>query len=349
MEIVYQSFEGRYSDNPRAIHEALRERGGHRHVWLQDPAQAASFPDGVETAVYGSPESIAALEAADLVVANTHTDLPWRKKPGATYLQTWHGTPLKRIHWDVLWAPEGRLDRLQRDVDQWDVLLSPNAASTPLLRRAFRYEGEVLETGYPRNDVLNAADRDAIRARVRRDLGIADGVTAVLYTPTWRDDFVFAEGDRALELELDVDAFVRELGADHRLLLRVHYMLTGRLAAARHDAVRDVSFHPEVAELYLAADVMVTDYSSTMFDFAVTGKPMAFFAYDLDDYRDRQRGFYLDLEDEAPGPVVATNEQLRAAIAEPPADAARYTRFRERYCHLEDGRATERVLARLLG
>jgi CDP-glycerol glycerophosphotransferase len=171
----------------------------------------------------------------------------------------------------------------------------------------------------------------------------------VLYTPTWRDDFVFAEGDRALELELDVDAFVRELGADHRLLLRVHYMLTGRLAAARHDAVRDVSFHPEVAELYLAADVMVTDYSSTMFDFAVTGKPMAFFAYDLDDYRDRQRGFYLDLEDEAPGPVVATNEQLRAAIAEPPADAARYTRFRERYCHLEDGRATERVLARLLG
>ena len=260
MEVVYQSFEGRYSDSPRSIYEALRQRPGHRQRWLLDPAHAASFPAGLETAEYGSAESIEALESADLVVANTHTDLPWRKKPGATYLQTWHGTPLKRIHRDVLWAPEGRLDRLQRDVDQWDVLLSPNAASTPRLRAAFRYDGEVLESGYPRNDVLLASDRDAVRARVRGELGIADGVTAVLYTPTWRDDFVFEAGDRDLVLDLDVEAFVDALGAGHHLLLRVHYMLTGRLAATRHATVSDVSAHPDVAELYLAADVMVTDY-----------------------------------------------------------------------------------------
>ena len=353
MDVVYQSFEGRYSDNPRAIHAALSREGGHRHVWLQDPALAASFPDGVETVPYGSPESIAALEAADLVVANTHTDITWRKKPGATYLQTWHGTPLKRIHWDVLWAPEGRLDRLQQDVDQWDLLISPNAASTPFLRGAFRYDREVLETGYPRNDLLNSPDAAAIRARVRRELGIADGVTAVLYTPTWRDDFVFEGGSDDLVLDLDVDAFMDALGADHVLLLRVHYMLTGRLAAAGHDAVRDVSFHPEVAELYLAADAMVTDYSSTMFDFAVTGKPMAFYAYDLDDYRDRQRGFYFDFLPEAPGPVVTTTPELIEAIADLGAIETgygeRYARFRERFCHLEDGHATERVLARLPG
>ena len=352
MDVVYHSFEGRYSDNPRAVYEALRGRDGIRHRWLADPAQAAGFPDGVDTAVYGSPESIEALEAADLIVANTHTDLRWRKKPGATYLQTWHGTPLKRIHRDVLWAPEGRLDRLQEDVDQWDVLLSPNAASTPLLRGAFRYEGEVLESGYPRNDLLGAPGRRAVRDRVRRELGIADGVTAVLYTPTWRDDFVFEGGDRELALDLDVDAFAAALGEDHVLLLRVHYMLTGRLAAARHECVRDVSFHPEVAELYLAADAMVTDYSSTMFDFAVTGRPMAFFAYDLDDYRDRQRGFYFDLLELAPGPVVTTTPALIEAIASlgrvEAAHAGRYARFRERFCHLEDGRATERVLARIL-
>jgi CDP-glycerol glycerophosphotransferase len=283
-----------------------------------------------------------------------YTDLRWRKKPGATYLQTWHGTPLKRIHWDVLWAPEGRLARLQRDVDQWDVLLSPNAASTPLLRGAFRFQGEVLETGYPRNDLLSAPDRGAVRARVRRELGIADGVTAVLYTPTWRDDFVFAEHGDDLTLDLDVDSFARELGDDHCLLLRVHYMLTGRLGAAtRHDSVRDVSFHPEVGELYLAADAMVTDYSSTMCDFAVTGRPMAFYAYDLDDYRDRQRGFYFDFLEQAPGPVVTTTAELIAVIADldavSEAHADRYRRFRERFCHLEDGRATERVLARVLG
>ena len=353
MEIVYHSFEGRYSDNPRALYDGIRRRGeDHRHVWLSDPAHADTFPEGIETVSYGAPEAIAALEAADLIVANTHTDLDWRKKPGATYLQTWHGTPLKRIHWDVLWAPEGRLERLQRDVDQWDLLLSPSAAATPLLRGAFRYDGEVLETGYPRNDVLSGADRDAIRARVRGELGIAEDVTAVLYTPTWRDDFVFAGDDRELDLALDVDAFARELGADHALLLRVHYMLTGRLAAAAHDCVREASFHPQVSDLYLAADALVTDYSSTMFDFAVTGRPVLFYAYDLDDYRDRQRGFYWDFLPEAPGPVVTRTadliEALRDRDALTTAHADRYARFRERFCHLEDGAATERVLDRVL-
>ncbi|MDQ5808544.1 MAG: CDP-glycerol glycerophosphotransferase family protein [Actinomycetota bacterium] len=349
---IYHSFEGRYSDSPRAIHEALAARDdGHEHLWLADPVHQQGFPDGVATVPYGTPQCIEALEACDVLVANTHTDLVWTKRAGALYLQTWHGTPLKRIHWDVLWAPAGRLERLQRDVDQWDCLLSPNRVSTPLLRRAFHYEGEVLESGYPRNDVLSAPDRDEVRARVRRSLGIADGVTAVLYTPTWRDDVVFEEGGKSFALELDVERYAEALGDDHVLLLRLHYMLTGRVAAVEHPAVRDVSFHPDVAELYLAADAMVTDYSSTMFDFAVTGKPMLFFTYDLDDYSDRLRGFYLDLREIAPGPLLETNDELIDAVrALPEAAAAHeeaYARFRERFCHLEDGRATERVIARL--
>ena len=352
MRVVYHSYEGRFSDNPRAIYEGLRARDdGHEHLWLADPAHAGGFPEGAETIPYGTPQCIEALETADVLVANTHTDLVWEKRPGAFYLQTWHGTPLKRIHWDVLWAPPGRLERLQRDVEQWDCLLSPNAASTPFLRRAFHYEGEVLESGYPRNDALSAPDRDEVRERVRRELGIEDGKTAVLYTPTWRDDVVFAEGGKAFSLELDVEGFAEQLGDDHVLLLRLHYMLTGRLAAVEHPAVREVSFHPDVAELYLAADAMVTDYSSTMFDFGVTGKPMLFFTYDLDDYQDRLRGLYFDLAPEAPGPLVATNEELFAALRELPAVSARYAdryaAFRERFCHLEDGRATERVIARL--
>ncbi|HEX2084825.1 MAG TPA: CDP-glycerol glycerophosphotransferase family protein [Solirubrobacteraceae bacterium] len=352
MRFVYNSFEGRYSDSPRAIYEALARRDGRRHhLWLADPAHVDAFPDGVETVPYGSPRCVEALEAADVLVANVHTDLVWTKRPETTYLQTWHGTPLKRIHWDVRWAPPGRLDRLQRDVDQWDLLVSPNRASTPLLRRAFRYDREVLETGYPRNDLLNAPRRDEVRARVRRALGIDHGVTAVLYTPTWRDDVVFGEGGKQFSLELDVEAFAERLGHDHVLLLRLHYMLTGRLAAVEHPAVRDVSFHPEVAELYLAADAMVTDYSSTMFDFAVTGKPMLFYTYDLADYQDRQRGFYFDFAPEAPGPLVETTGELIEALRDLPAVAARYAdryeRFRAKYCHLEDGRATERVIARL--
>ncbi len=354
MRIVYHSFEGRYSDNPRALYEALLRRGGgaHEHVWLADPAHLDAFPVGVMTVPYGGADCIAVLESADVVVANTHTDLPWTKRPDATYLQTWHGTPLKRIHWDVLWAPEGRLERLQGDVDQWDVLVSPNRFATEAMRGAFRFTGEVLEAGYPRNDRLLAADRDEVRARVRRALAIPDGATAVLYTPTWRDDFVFGGGTDALELRLDAAAFDARLGADHVLLLRTHYMLTGRLDdAVGHPSVRDVSAHPEVSELYLAADVLVTDYSSTMFDFAVTGRPQVFFAYDLDHYRSQQRGFYFDFEPVAPGPIVETTEHLLDALEDLEAVrqryAGRYAAFRERFTPLEDGRAAERVLERL--
>ena len=353
MKIVYHSFEGRYSDNPRVIYEALLARhAGHDHVWLADPAHLAGFPAGAATVEYGSRECIRALETADLIVANTHTDLVWTKRADAVYLQTWHGTPLKRIHFDVLWAPEGRLDRLSGDVAQWDVLLSPNHASSKRLRGAFGYTGEVLESGYPRNDVLSGPDAGAIRERLRGELGIGPDTTAVLYTPTWRDDVVFAEGGREFALELDVSAFTERLAHDHVLLLRLHYMLTGRFEAAEHPAVRDVSFHPDVSELYLAADVLVTDYSSTMFDFAVTGKPLLFYTYDLEDYENRLRGFYFDLSSVAPGPLLQTTGELLDALTDLPgatADyAARYEHFRQTFCHLEDGRATERVLDRAL-
>lgn len=353
MDIVYNSFEGRCDDSPRVLCGALRRQGiGDRHVWLADPAQDATFPDGCEVVEYGSAACVEALEAADLLVANTHTDVAWRKRPDAFYLQTWHGTPLKRIHWDVLWAPEGRLERLQRDVDRWDCLLAPNAASVPLLRRAFRYEGEVLESGYPRNDVLQAPDADAVRDRVRRDLGIPAGATAVLYTPTWRDDAVFAEGGRAFDLALDVERAIERLGPGHVLLLRLHYFVRDRLTGLDRPGVLDVSTHPDVSELYLAADAMVTDYSSTMFDFAITGKPLLLYVYDLDDYAQRLRGFYFDLEPIAPGPLLRAEDELLDALADLPAIAARYAEryaaFRERFAHAEDGHATERVVQRIV-
>jgi CDP-glycerol glycerophosphotransferase len=211
----------------------------------------------------------------------------------------------------------------------------------------------VIETGYPRNDVLSSPDRHAIRGRVRRELGIADDRTVVLYAPTWRDDAVFEEGAKDFALALDVDAFEQRLGGDHLLLLRLHYMLTGRLAALDHPSVRDVSAHPDVSELYLAADVLVTDYSSTMFDFAVTGRPQLFFTYDLEDYGDRLRGFYFDFAPIAPGPLLRTGAELLDALADLPHVAAdhaeRYSAFRETFCQLEDGHATDRVVARLLG
>jgi CDP-glycerol glycerophosphotransferase len=353
MDVVYHSFEGRYSDSPRALYEALVElEPGHRHVWLTDREHEHGFPAEVQTVRYGSDEGREVLEAADLLIANTHTDVVWDKRPEAVYLQTWHGTPLKRVHRDVLWAPPGRLDRLDLDVARWDVLLSPSAAATPLLRRAFRWDGPVQETGYPRNDTLVAPGHELRRARAREALGIEPGRTAVLYAPTWRDDEVFADGGRSFRLALDVDAFARDLGDDHVLLLRLHPLVRQPSGATAHPSVVEVTHHPDISDLYLAADVLVTDYSSAMFDFALTGRPMLFFVYDLEQYQRSLRGFYFDFAPQAPGPLLRSSDEVLRALRDLPAvarlHADRAARFRRRYGNLEDGRASRRVLDHVL-
>ena len=348
MQVVWNGF-GRYGDSPRALYEALVTRApGVSHTWLARPGAENGFPPGVRIAPLTGAGAVEVLEQADLVVSNDHLDVEWQKRPGATYLQTWHGTPLKRIHHDVLWAPPGRLDRLDRDVARWDVLLSPNAASTERLRGAFAFAGPVHETGYPRNDLLTSGRAPAVRAALRERLGIADGTTAVLYAPTWRDDLVYSGAAPATALTLDPASVAARLGTDHVLLLRLHSMVLGALgAAATGPAVLDVSAHPDVAELYLAADVLVTDYSSVMFDFAVTGKPIVLYVPDLDRYRDETRGFYFDLADQAPGPLVRDVDSLVAALLTEdvaPDVVLRRKHFDDTFCHLEDGRATERVL-----
>ncbi|MFL6064317.1 MAG: CDP-glycerol glycerophosphotransferase family protein [Friedmanniella sp.] len=348
MKVVYNSFNGRYADNPRAIFEALRrQRPDAEHVWLAARQHAATFPADVATVPILSRHASAALEAADVVVANCHTDLdPWEKRPGVTYLQTWHGTPLKRIHRAALTHPEPMLmDALDAEIERWDHLLSPSAAATPLLRSAFGYTGNVLETGYPRNDVLAGRRAGQRRAQVRRRLGVSDATTVILYAPTYRDDEV---ADVDVPLAVDLEALADRLGPDHLLLLRKHYYLGHQNRVPDSVRVRDVSAEPDIAELHLAADVLVTDYSSSIFDFAVTGKPIVLFAYDLEHYRDRLRGFTLDLTTEMPGPVVTDATELADVLADLPGLrrewAERYAAFQDRFCNLDDGYASDRVL-----
>jgi CDP-glycerol glycerophosphotransferase len=351
LRIVYNSFHGRYACNPRAIYERLASAPPFEHIWLAADDHLDTFPEDVLTVDIDGGEAAAVLEGADLLVANTHTEVEWDKRPGTTYLQTWHGTPMKRIHRDVLWAPEGRLDRLDRDVAKWDVLLSPNHVSTSRLRQAFSFTGDVWETGYPRNDALlssGAADR---RAALRAALDLTDGQTVVLYAPTWRDDEFFADGDAPIGYGLDVHAYVDAMPEDHVLLVRAHNIVSARASRDNPPEVRDVTHYPDVRDLYLASDVLVTDYSSVMFDYALTGKPMVFFTYDLDNFRDQIRGFYFDFVPDAPGPVVRTLEELVHALTTVTSWRSTYDRhydtFRAAYSSLEDGAATDRVLARL--
>jgi CDP-glycerol glycerophosphotransferase len=343
--VFFDSWEGKFSDSPRVISERLHERHPHyRHIWVADEASEATMPAWATPVRRGGRHYFAALGVASHVVANTHLRAYFRKRPGGVYVQTWHGTPLKRIGLDIPRPQFGGggsyFDRLHKDVAQWDFLVSPNAFSTEIFRKAFGFGGRILETGYPRNDPLAAPAARALRRAVRAQLGIADGTTAVLYAPTWRDDQDF-------ELRLDLAVLRERLGDDHVMLLRLHPAQAAQ-APGNAAGVLDVSRHGDPADLCLAADVLLTDYSSMMFDFAVTGKPMVFFTYDLAEYRDEMRGFYFDFEADAPGPLLATTEEVCDALRDldrVAADhAAAYARFAERFCALEDGAAADRVI-----
>jgi CDP-glycerol glycerophosphotransferase len=222
------------------------------------------------------------------------------------------------------------------------------------MRHAFRFAGDIWPTGYPRNDVLAQADPGAIAAAVRRRLGVPDGKQVVLYAPTWRDNQYYASGRYRFDLRLDLERAWQVLGPDYVILVRGHHQMADDVSAGQRPGFAfDVTRYPEVSELFLASDVLVTDYSSVMFDFAVTGRPMIFFTYDLEQYRDNLRGFYFDFEAEAPGPLLATSDAVLDAIADPAATGASYSAayqaFVAKYCPLDDGKAAARVIERLFG
>ncbi|TXC91401.1 bifunctional glycosyltransferase family 2 protein/CDP-glycerol:glycerophosphate glycerophosphotransferase [Streptomyces sp. ISID311] len=349
--VLYSSFGGRaYGDSPRAVHEELVRRDMDvEHLWAVRDAQTA-VPKTARAVIVGSAEWHGALAHSRWVVTNTHLPRWFTRRGGQRIIQTWHGTPLKRIGADLtgtLCAGLAHLAPRPRVSRQWSVLLSPNAHSTPVLRAALGYSGRLLETGLPRTDAFFAADRDRIAAAVRERLGIEPGRKVVLYAPTPRDDLAYDAGHHRLHLPLDLELARQELADDHVLLVRSHPLVADRLPAHHAPFALDVSAHPDATELLLAADVLVTDYSSLAADFANTGRPMLFLTPDLPHYRDTLRGFTLDFEARVPGPLLTSTGELIDALGDLEAIAAAgaeaYADFRETFCHRDDGGAAGRV------
>ena len=223
---------------------------------------------------------------------------------------------------------------------RWDVLLAQNTYSERILRKAYAFFGRpIWVEGYPRNDALVTGDA----AGIRGDLGIADGERVLLYAPTWRDDLT------EMVDFIDPEELARQ--TDSVVLVRGHSRTidTGRDRAGAR--VIDVTGYPETSKLLLAADVLITDYSSVMFDFSVTGKPMYFLVPDLDHYRGELRGFYFDLATRAPGPLVHSQDELVTALADSTHEsvyAERYAAWRAQFNSRDDGHSAERVVARIL-
>ncbi|MFJ8859358.1 CDP-glycerol glycerophosphotransferase family protein [Streptomyces sp. NPDC102451] len=350
--------------SPRAVHaELVRRSTDAEHLWVTDGSPGAVTrvpPTAVPVVAYSAAWYEALARARRIVVAG---QLPvwFERRPDQTVVQTWPGPPLGRFGLDLtgtLYADHQYLATLEHRSAQWSVLVSPSAFATPHLRRALAYRGEVLEAGCPADDLLSSPGRDKAAERVRGRLGIPDGHRVVLYAPTYRDHLAHPPagapaGSSPLyrwDPALDLPALARSLDGRTTVLVRRHPRVTGGVPA--HPALRDVSAHPDATELLLIADVLVTDYSGLAFGFAHTGRPMLFHTYDLEHYRDTVRGFCLDFETRAPGPLLITTQEVAQALRAAPAPeglhSEAYESFRRDHCGRADGAAARRVVDRLL-
>jgi CDP-glycerol glycerophosphotransferase len=339
--VYLESFYGRSaSDNPLEIDRVLAQTRPDLMRYWSVGDRSVAVPEGAIPLVEYTREWWRVRASARVLVINDWLRWTHRRRRGQHVLQTWHGTMLKRLALDR----PGRTPRMQfavvRQSLRWHAMLAQNPYSAAIFRTSYAFRGQMWETGYPRNDVFARPDQ---AAAVRRRVGLPDNARVVLYAPTWRDD------RSELVDHLDVEAFAAALPADHVVLVRGHSRTLAHGADRAGERVIDVTSYPDAAELMLVADVLITDYSSVMFDFAATGKPMVFFTPDLDHYADVLRGFYFDLHATSPGPVVQTQDELVDAVlaAPDPAFAERYAAWREKFTPWDDGHAAERVVRRM--
>ncbi|MET8392126.1 CDP-glycerol glycerophosphotransferase family protein [Streptomyces anthocyanicus] len=353
--VLFISYNGKqYSDSPRAMHEELLRRGADlEYLWLVRDGQV-DLPDTAQKVRFWSTEWYEALARCRYIVTNAHLPHWMERRPGQVIVQTWHGTMLKKIGLDIeapKFDPQYH-ERLTQEARNWTMLVSSNRFSTPILKRAMGFDGKIIETGYPRNDYLYAPDLAERAREIKERLGVPSDKRVILYAPTWRDDLSHRRGQFKFDLRIDVEDARARLGDDHVLLIRRHSNVVDSIPGAGNGFVHDVSEYPDIADLYLAADVLVTDYSSVMFDYAHLKRPMLFFTYDLEHYRDKLRGFYFDFENDAPGPLIRTSEELVSALGDLDKVSAeyadRYRRFQELFCDLDDGRAAARVVDLML-
>lgn len=309
----FESWFGKnFSDSPLALFRAARRRLPAAQFFVSVADLSFPLPEGATPVVRNSARSWRALAESKYVITNCWAPDEFKRHPDQVLVQTWHGTPLKLLGLDRPGSRDkaSRVAKIERDANDWSLLLSQNPHSTEVFRRAYGYAGEILESGYPRNDAL--FDVDALGQQVRGSLNISAGKTVVLYAPTWRED------NAATPDLIQAGEMADALGPDFVVLLRGHSVSLRRGQDVKAAGVIDVTSFNDPSGLMAAADVLVTDYSSIMFDFSVTGKPMIFYVPDWDVYTGSGRGVYFDLSTKAPGPLCHTRDEVIEVLRDLP-------------------------------
>lgn len=350
-KVLFSSYYGRgYSDSPKAIAQALLDSGEDvKLCWLvKSPEEAATLPDGVTPIDQNNAfQRILAYSTSKVWVDNCRKYVR-RKRKGQFYLQTWHGFALKMIESDATQALEDEYIRGSKaDSAQTDLIVSGSAFMTGLYKRSFWYDGEVAELGTPRNDIFFGGAE--LSKKVHAALGLPESRRLLLYAPTFRADHSL--DCYALDPEKVRQACQSRFGGEWSVLIRLHPNIASKSAGLYPydgETILDATAYPDMQELLAGVDLLITDYSSSMFDYALTGKPCIQFALDVESYA-KERNFYFPL-DELPFPMARSNEELETIIRNYDQNqwSDRWEQFKRNNGFCEDGKAARRCAELIL-
>jgi len=359
--ILFESNLGRnYSGNPRFIFEEMVSKG------LDKKFQCYFILEDVNTELPGKVSKIKRISLryfylfskAGIWVSDTRMPLYLVKRSNTLYIQTWHGTPLKRLALDLFQVNmegetnlENYKEKFAQNTKTWDYLLSQNSYSTKIFRSAFAYGKEILEIGYPRNDILLNKNNEITIREIKQRFHLPLDKKIILYAPTWRDNEYYGPHQYKFSSEIDFSYLEEKLSAEYIILVKAHYLVSEEIDYSRFQGfLYQFGAAYDIAELYLVSDLLITDYSSVMFDYSILNRPMVFYTYDLEQYKDKLRGFYFDFINEAPGPIAITTEQLVTSILQYNEQEfeVKYKTFKDKYNHADCGDASNKVVDLIL-
>jgi len=343
-KVVFSCFAGRaYGDNPRAISERLHARcPGAKIVWVFKKSCLPDFqgeiPEYVKPVDYRSLEAVREFATARVWVDNFTKSYYLKRARGRQYyVQTWHGDrAIKRIGYDEKKTGERRVE------EQCSRITTASTFGEGMYRTAFAYNGAYIRAGSPRNDLLVSND-PARREAIRRALEISPDTRLLLYAPTYRREDELIPKSVQMDLARTLDCLESVTGAPWKCLYRAHYLSSGIELEAVQDRIVDVTRYPDMTELLLASDMVLTDYSSCALDFIIMDRPALFYIPDWDDYV-ATRGVYFDVR-QSPLMTAENQAQLEALIQALTPESVRQNcaDIREYFGYYETGRATDAV------
>ena len=355
--IFFESSVGRnYSSNPKYVYQEMIKQDFDKKfkcIWSLENT-SIEIPGNVIKVKRTRLKYLYYLAIAKIWVCDTRQPSFLVKRPETTYIQLWHGTPLKKLamDMDVIKMSEGmelsEYKRLfKKNTETWDYLISQSDYTTEKFRTSFDFKNKILDSGFPRNDVLFKRNNLKSINNIKNSYNLPQDKKVILYAPTWRDDEFYENGIYKYSSKIDFDLLKNELSDTHILLVKLHYLVKDSADWSKYDGfIYQCDQSCDIQELYLISDILITDYSSVMFDYSIIKKPMIIYAYDYEKYRDNLRGFYFNIYEEFPGPIVENTPDLIDSIQNYDCKEyeEKYKRFVNKFTNFDDGNASSRIV-----